>query len=69
MCRPLRHTACAYYIQRYPFFCELPKVNISVSIDAGKLKADAEKMREKIAEKVGPRVKQLEDKANAQGAK
>lgn len=45
------------------------KVNISVSIDAGKVKADAEKVREKIAEKVGPPVKQLEDKTDAQGEK
>jgi hypothetical protein len=45
------------------------KVNISVSIDAGKLKADAEKMKEKFAEKVGPKLRELEDRAKAQEAK
>ncbi len=45
------------------------KVNISVSIDAGKVKADTAKVREKIAETVGPPVKKLEEKLNTQEAK
>jgi hypothetical protein len=45
------------------------KVNINVSIDASKVKADVEKARAKIAEKVGPSVRQLEDKLKVQEVK
>lgn len=45
------------------------QVNISVSVDASKVKADAQKVKAKIAEEVAQRVKQLDDPAKAQTVK
>jgi hypothetical protein len=44
------------------------KVNISVSVDAGKVEADVEEVKEKITEEVA-RVEQLKDGTNAQATK
>jgi hypothetical protein len=44
------------------------KINISVSVDPGKLEADAETARKKIAEKIAQRAKQRDDQATGQAA-
>jgi len=45
------------------------QVNISVSVDANKMKADAQKVKAKLAEEVAQRVKQLDDPNNAPAVK
>jgi hypothetical protein len=48
---------------------ENPKINLSISVDEGKVEADAEKLKARIAERVAERAKERADKAKAQEAK
>jgi len=45
------------------------KVNISVSVDANRVKADAQKVKAKLAQEVAQRVRQLDDAAKVQTVK
>jgi hypothetical protein len=48
---------------------ETHKVNISVSVDADKMKADARKVKTRITEEVAQRVKQLDEPSQTQTVK
>lgn len=48
---------------------ETNKVNINVSVDADKLRADARKVKTRIAEEVAQRVKKTEESAETQTVK
>jgi nitrogen fixation-related uncharacterized protein len=48
---------------------ETHKVNISVSVDADKVKADAQRVKAKIAQEVAQRVRQLDQAAQPQTLK